>query len=157
MLQAMGLQRVGHDWATEQQQQFLSHANSTELAIMTVMNSQCQKRSCTVNGKHLKSCSILGHDKTHFSHPLNFEAFPAVLFPAHWQWSNGECRICQLTLTSLTLHNSLQSYSSIYIPSSPNLFYIWFHMEIITGRVFIQVSMVTIHSLVSTVTRANNS
>ena len=84
------------------------------------------KKELYMNGKHLGSRSILGHEEAHFSHPLNFEAFPQVLFPAHWRWSTGECRICQLTLTPLTLHSSLQSYSSFYIPSSPNLFYIWF-------------------------------
>lgn len=47
---------------------------------MTVTDSQCQRSSRTVNGKHLKSCSILAADETHPSHPLNFGAFPEGFF-----------------------------------------------------------------------------
>lgn len=61
---------LNKDWLS-----FLSHPKSIELAIMTVTDSHCHQ-SRTVNGNHLRSCSILVADEMHPSYSLNLGAFP---------------------------------------------------------------------------------
>ena len=126
---------------------------------MAATDSRCEQRNKRLYRNHLQSCNILVADKTHPSHPLNFGGFPEVfscsLVGKWWAQKHFGLWTCfhrpqPLHMTpSSRPHDQLHLY--ILLPRPP--LYLISH-ENHTGSVM-QVSMVTIHSLVSTVTLAN--